>query len=351
MWPGAAGPCYSGSRCFIGISVGLALVGLPAAAGTTWVPDRSVWAPSVERGGGGNGWADGLTGGAQRAGPAPPTKNFRRAAPRAGLGRFHCHGREPNEAVIEPNPNKLSAWSAPGRPPKGNGANLHNSFTWREAAALLRVSGRTVIHAARVPSEDSPAAPAVRLAVKQGRVTVSDASRVIDEPTEVQLRALERVTGVGPGTSPARRRGCPPGWIAVVAEVIGGAGPTPWRVWRTPARWVSPAGADMGGGAAVVVSGPDGGDGHPGGWLLRAGYRVRPAAVAGGAWHGADGAPGHPIYPLPAARRSTERRRNGFSRLSHSTAGGNNAAENGSPGRELRVRGPGGLIVPGWWRF
>ena len=69
MWRGAAGPCYSGSRCFIGISVGLALVGFPAAAGTTWVPDRSVWAPSVERGGGGNGWADGLTGGALRAGP------------------------------------------------------------------------------------------------------------------------------------------------------------------------------------------------------------------------------------------------------------------------------------------
>ena len=77
MWPGAAGPCYSGSRCFIGISVGLALVeGLPAAPWATWVPDWSVWAPSVERGGGENGWADGLTGGALRAGPAPPTKTF-----------------------------------------------------------------------------------------------------------------------------------------------------------------------------------------------------------------------------------------------------------------------------------
>ena len=52
-------------------------------------------------------------------------------------------------------------------------------------------------HAARVLSEDSPAAPAVRLAVEQGRVTVSDASRVIDEPAEVQLRALERVIGGG----------------------------------------------------------------------------------------------------------------------------------------------------------
>ena len=52
-------------------------------------------------------------------------------------------------------------------------------------------------HAARVLSEDSPAAPTVRLAVEQGRVTVSDASRVIDEPAEVQLRALERVTRGG----------------------------------------------------------------------------------------------------------------------------------------------------------
>ena len=74
---------------------------------------------------------------------------------------------------------------------------MHNSFTWGEAAALLRVSGRTVIHAARVLSEDSPAAPAVRRAVEQGRVMVSDASRVVDELIEVQLRALERVTGGG----------------------------------------------------------------------------------------------------------------------------------------------------------
>ena len=33
-------------------------------------------APSVERGGGKNGWADGLTGGALRAGPATHKKTF-----------------------------------------------------------------------------------------------------------------------------------------------------------------------------------------------------------------------------------------------------------------------------------
>ena len=104
------------------------------------------------------------------------------------------HLDESRRAVVA---HKLSASSAPGRPRKENGANLHSSFTQGEAAALLRVSRRTVAHAARVLSEDSPAAPAVRLAVEQGRVTVSDASRVIDEPAEVQLRALERVISGG----------------------------------------------------------------------------------------------------------------------------------------------------------
>ena len=68
-------PGSPGSRCFIGISLGLALVeGLPAAPWAAWVPDCLMCAPSVERGGGGNGWADGLTGGALRAGLEPPTK-------------------------------------------------------------------------------------------------------------------------------------------------------------------------------------------------------------------------------------------------------------------------------------
>ena len=88
--PPAAGPGYSGSRCFMGISLGLALVeGLPAAGWATWGNACSVRGTR----GRGTGWADGLTGGALRAGPEPPTKNFRRAAPGAGLGRFHCHMR------------------------------------------------------------------------------------------------------------------------------------------------------------------------------------------------------------------------------------------------------------------
>ena len=47
--------------------------GLLAAAGATWVDARSV---AVERGGGENGWADGLTAGALRAGPATHKKTF-----------------------------------------------------------------------------------------------------------------------------------------------------------------------------------------------------------------------------------------------------------------------------------
>ena len=74
------------------------------------------------------------------------------------------HLDESRRAVVA---HKLSASSAPGRPRKANGANLHSSFTQGEAAALLRVSRRTVVHAARVLSEDSPAAPEVRLAVER----------------------------------------------------------------------------------------------------------------------------------------------------------------------------------------
>ena len=101
------------------------------------------------------------------------------------------------------------------------------------------------------------------------------------------LSAAALANAVVVGRSPmanmlSTSRGCPRGWIAEVAEVIGGAGPTPWRVWRTPARGVSPAGADMGEvrrwwcqvrTSALVTLGV--------GWgLLRAGYRLRPGAVA-----------------------------------------------------------------------
>ena len=167
-----------------------------------------------------------------------------------------------------------------------------------------------MIHAARVLSEDSPAVLAGQLAVEQGRITVSDASRVMDEPAEVQPRALERVTGGGSRNLAGAAQGLPPGgWIAEVGEVIGGAGPTPWRVWQTPARWVSPAGADMGGrcGGGGVRSGrrrwsPWGLLGPSQGWIPPPSRR----AVAGWeAWHGSDG-PGPALNTAQAALRATE---------------------------------------------
>ena len=158
-----------------------------------------------------------------------------------------------------------------------------------------------MIHAARVLSEDSPAAPAGRLAVEQGRITVSDASRVMDEPAEVQLRALERVTGGGSRNLAGAAQGLPPGgglrrWArlsAVLGRPHGGSGERRHDGSHQPAR-------TWGGGAAVVVSGPDAGDGHPGGWLGPSQGWIPPPsrrAVAGWeAWHGSDGARPGPKY-------------------------------------------------------
>ena len=64
-----------------------------AAAGATWVDVRSVRGTRRRE----NGWADGLTAGALRAGLNHLDKKhpwaLRRAAPGAGLGRFHCLAR------------------------------------------------------------------------------------------------------------------------------------------------------------------------------------------------------------------------------------------------------------------
>ena len=136
-----------------------------------------------------------------------------------------------------------------------------------------------MIHAARVLSEDSPAAPAGRLAVEQGRITVSDASRVMDEPAEVQLRALERVTGGGSRNLAGAAQGAAPGgglrrWprlSAVLGRPHGGSGERrhdgshqPARTWGEVRRWWCQVRTP-----ALVTLGV--------GWgLLRAGYRLRP---------------------------------------------------------------------------
>ena len=101
------------------------------------------------------------------------------------------HLTESQRAVVA---HRLSAGSAPGRPRKqDNVANLPISFTMQQAADMLRVSKRMVGHAGRVLSVGGPAAPALRQAVEQGAISVSDASRVVDQTVEVQVAALERV--------------------------------------------------------------------------------------------------------------------------------------------------------------
>ena len=77
---------------------------------------------------------------------------------------------------------------------EGPCANLR-TITLKEAAAMMSVSRRLATHAARVMAEDSRAVPALRQAADQGVVRISDASRIIDLPQDMQEQALALVTG------------------------------------------------------------------------------------------------------------------------------------------------------------
>ena len=76
----------------------------------------------------------------------------------------------------------------------GESANLH-SLTLQQAADLFHVSRRLVVHAGRIFGRGSQAVPELRQAADQGAVAASDASRVVGQPPEIQLRALEMVQG------------------------------------------------------------------------------------------------------------------------------------------------------------
>ena len=76
----------------------------------------------------------------------------------------------------------------------GERANLH-SLTLQQAPDLFHVSRRLVVHAGRVFRSASQAIPELRQAADRGAVAVSDASRMVGQPPEVQLRALELVRG------------------------------------------------------------------------------------------------------------------------------------------------------------
>ena len=77
---------------------------------------------------------------------------------------------------------------------EGPGANLR-TITLKAAAAMMSVSRRLATHAARVMADDSRAVPALRQAADQGVVRISDASRIIDLPQDMQEQALALVTG------------------------------------------------------------------------------------------------------------------------------------------------------------
>ena len=158
-------------------------------------PHGAMWAPSVERGGGGNGWADGLTGGALRAGLEPPTKTS---------GEICC------------------------------------------------------LEQCRSDAESS------------GPFSSGVGQRCRGGPQSNGEHALHQ-QGLPPGVDCGGGRGYRRCWADLMAGLANA---------RTMGLT---SGADMGGGAAVVVSGPDVGAGHPGGWLgAFSGLEtaVRPAAVA-----------------------------------------------------------------------
>ncbi len=71
---------------------------------------------------------------------------------------------------------------------------LHSSKVLRRliAAKLLGISGGLVAHAGRVGCEDGPAVPGLRQEVEQRQVKISDAPKFIDQPAEVQQRAVAR---------------------------------------------------------------------------------------------------------------------------------------------------------------
>ena len=88
----------------------------------------------------------------------------------------------------------MSQFSTPGRPraARENHANLRH-LTQGEAAKLVGVSPRLVSYASRALSANSTAVPAVQDAVRQWRVTASDAAKVVGRPPEVQQRAMALV--------------------------------------------------------------------------------------------------------------------------------------------------------------
>ena len=125
--------------------------------------------------------------------------------------RRHLTFGERAEAAV-----KRSARSKRGRPRLSDAeksANLRNksaSLTQGEAAESVKISPKSVSHGMRVFSSDSSAIPELQQAVREDKIAVSDASRVVSEPPEIQQRAIDLVVSgesktVVEGVGKARR--------------------------------------------------------------------------------------------------------------------------------------------------
>ena len=179
-------------------------------------------------------------------------------------------------------------------------------------------------HAARALSEDSPAV----LAGRAGGGAGTDHGQRCVEGHGRADRGPAQGSGTGDRgwVQEPRRRGaggCPRG-----VDCGGGRGYR--RCWADPMAGLANAGT-MGLTSRRGHGGRCGGGGVSG---VRSGRRP----VPGSPWlSGGPESHGEPVIRLPCPF--------------FPTVGGNDAAENGSPGLELRALGPGGLIVPGGWRF
>ena len=88
----------------------------------------------------------------------------------------------------------FSEGSTPGRPrsPDENEVNLTGFLTVKEASDTFGVSESKIKQARRVLMENGPAVPELRQAVLEWQVKFSDASRIVNQPAEVQRQAVER---------------------------------------------------------------------------------------------------------------------------------------------------------------
>ena len=74
-------------------------------------------------------------------------------------------------------------------------AKLQNNpdvpLTQEEAAEQYEISLRTLAYGAKIFSQDSTASPELRQAVREDKIAVSDASKVVNEPPKFQRKAVE----------------------------------------------------------------------------------------------------------------------------------------------------------------